>query len=348
YFDGKGPQRTGCTFCGACMTGCRVGAKNSLDKNYLHLAQSLGTTILAESEVIDVRPLDNDRGETGYRVSFRSSTRLNKKRESLTAKSVIFSGGVLGTISLLLRLKQTSLPRLSDRVGKDIRTNNETLVSVTTLDKNQDHSRGVAIGSILHSDDNSHLEIVRYAKGSGFWRLSHLPHVSGANGLIRFFKMLGVLFRSPVRYFRLFTVRDWARSTSVLLFMQTLDSTLSFRKNGLGGLSTVARTSEKPMADIPESNDLIRRYARIVGGLPTALSVQVLAGTASTAHLLGGAVMGKNANEGVIGPDNRVYGYENLWVVDGAMISANPGVNPSLSITAIAERAMDQISPKGS
>ena len=348
YFDGKGPQRTGCTFCGACMTGCRVGAKNSLDKNYLHLAQSLGTTILAESEVIDVRPLDNDRGETGYRVSFRSSTRLNKKRESLTAKGVIFSGGVLGTISLLLRLKQTSLPRLSDRVGKDIRTNNETLVSVTTLDKNQDHSRGVAIGSILHSDDNSHLEIVRYAKGSGFWRLSHLPHVSGANGLIRFFKMLGVLFRSPVRYFRLFTVRDWARSTSVLLFMQTLDSTLSFRKNGLGGLSTVARTSEKPMADIPESNDLIRRYARIVGGLPTALSVQVLAGTASTAHLLGGAVMGKNANEGVIGPDNRVYGYENLWVVDGAMISANPGVNPSLSITAIAERAMDQISPKGS
>ncbi|TNE49118.1 MAG: GMC family oxidoreductase, partial [Bacteroidetes bacterium] len=157
YFDGKGPERTGCHFCGSCMTGCRHNAKNTLDKNYLYLAQQLGAEILAEHEVVDVIPVGKEDGSDGYDVVFRSSTRWVKKRRVLRTRGVIFAGGVLGTVRLLLKLKATSLPRLSDKVGQDIRTNNESLIMVTQLDGQADLSKGVAIGSILHTDPDSHL-----------------------------------------------------------------------------------------------------------------------------------------------------------------------------------------------
>jgi cholesterol oxidase len=181
YFTGKGPQRTGCNFCGGCMTGCRYDAKNTLDKNYLYLAQKQGAEILAENEVCAVEPLDSEDGKTGYRVSVRTSTRIFRKKKLLTTKGIIFSGGVLGTVKLLLKMRSSSLPRLSGKLGDLIRTNNETLISVSTLDKNKDVSKGVAIGSILHTDENSHLEVVRYSSGSGFWKLLHLPYTTGKN-----------------------------------------------------------------------------------------------------------------------------------------------------------------------
>jgi len=243
----------------------------------------------------------------------------------------------------LLKLKQKSLPNISDRLGYDIRTNNESLISVTNLDGKKDMSKGVAIGSILNTDENSHLEIVRYAKGSGFWRLSHLPLTHGKNIVVRVTKMITSFIKHPVAYIKLYTAKDWSKSTAVLLFMQTLDSTLKLKRNSLGIMNTTVAEGKKPSAFIPQSLSLAKKYASIIKGKETVFALEPLAGIPSTAHILGGAVMGVDASEGVIDDYNRIFGYDNMYVCDGAMISANPGVNPSLSITAISERAMSKI-----
>lgn len=345
YFNGKGPNRTGCQFCGGCMTGCRHNAKNTLDKNYLYLAQQLGTKILAEQEVVDVLPLDQLDGKMGYKISVKSSTKFFKKRMEFTSKGVIFSGGVLGTVKLLLKLKIKSLPKLSDKLGEDIRTNNETLISVSTLDKNKDVSRGVAIGSLLNTDENSHLEIVRYSAGSGFWRWSHLPLAIGNNTFIRLLNMIVNVFKSPLGYLKIY-INNWSKHTVVLLFMQSIDSTLRFKRTVFGRLKTSVSSGVKPTPNIPESIELTKKYAQIINGKPTSFALESIAGIPSTAHILGGAVMGENAKIGVINKRNEVFNYQNMYVIDGSMISANPGVNPSLSITAIAEHAMAQIKIK--
>ena len=345
YFDGRGPERTGCIFCGACMTGCRHHAKNTLDKNYLYLAQKHGAEIMAEQEVYDVVPLDRD-GASGYEIHIRSSTRFFKKRQTIQAQGVIFSGGVLGTVKLLLKLKKSSLPGLSDKLGDDIRTNNETLISVSSLEKDKNFSKGIAIGSILHADENSHLEICRYGEGSKAWKLVHFPYATGKNIFVRLIKVLGAFLKTPLEFFRIYWVNPWARSTVVLLFMQTLDSTLQLKRNFLGLTTTTLSTGKKPSPFIPESVSLTEGYSKIVKGKNTSFALETLAGIPSTAHILGGAVMGADTSEGVIDQDNKVFGYKNMFVIDGSMISANPGVNPSLSITAIAERAMSKISPK--
>lgn len=346
YFDGMGPERTGCNFCGACMTGCRNNSKNTLDKNYLYLAQKHGAEILAENEVYDVSPISSVDGTNGYEVSIKSSTKLITKRRKVKSKGVIFSGGVLGTIKLLLKLKTTSLPHISDRLGQDIRTNNETLVSVSTLDKDKNFSKGVAISSILDTDEHSHLEIVRYAEGSNAWKLIHLPYVTGKNIFNRLAKVIISLVKSPIQYFKIYFMNSWAKKTVVLLFMQTLDSTLKFKRNIFGGISSTVSTGKKPTPFIPESIQLIKEYSKAVNGVSTSFALETIAGIPSTAHILGGAVMGENSSEAVIDKNNKVFGYENLYIIDGSMISANPGVNPSLSITAIAEHAMQQIQPK--
>ena len=346
YFNGEGPERSGCNFCGACMTGCRHNAKNTLDKNYLYLAQKNGAEILAENEVIDVQPINAADGSQGYQVSLISSTKFFTKRKIIKTKGVIFSGGVLGTVKLLLKLKKKSLPNLSDKLGEDIRSNNETLVSVTGLEKDKNYSKGIAIGSILDTDENSHLEICRYGEGSDAWKLAHLPYVTGSNVMSRLFK-IGVKFlKHPVDYFKIYFVNGWAKNTVVLLFMQTLDSTLKFKRNALGLMTSKVSTGKAPTPFIPESIKLVKAYSKAINGVSTSFAVETLAGIPSTAHILGGAVMGTDTNTGVIDKDNKVFGYVNLFVIDGAMISANPGVNPSLSITAIAERAMDQILAK--
>ena len=343
YFDGEGPDMTGCNFCGSCMTGCRNEAKNTLDKNYLFLAQKNGAEILAEHEVFNIIPIDGADG--GYQVFARTSTRLFKKKKEYIAKGIVLSGGVLGTMKLLLKLKMKSLPRLSDKLGDHIRTNNETLISVSTLDKNKDLSKGIAIGSILHTDENSHLEIVRYGKGSGCWKLLHLPYTTGKNAFVRIFKMIGAFMKSPLGYIKIYFINSWSRSTAILLFMQTVDSTLKFRRNFLGLMVSSVSKGVKPTPYIPESIELTKKYCEIINGKATSFALEALAGIPSTAHILGGAVMGKDASQGVINMNNEVFGYKNMYVIDGSMISANPGVNPALSITAIAERAMDKIKP---
>ena len=346
YFDGEGPERSGCNFCGACMTGCRYNAKNTLDKNYLYLAQKNGAEILAENEVYDVKPINVADGSEGYEAYIKNSTKFFKKHQKIKVKGVIFSGGVLGTVKLLLKLKLSSLPNLSDKLGEDIRSNNETLVSVSRLDKDKNYSKGIAIGSILNTDDNSHLEICRYGEGSNAWKLVHLPYVTGSNVISRLFKIVAKFLKNPVDYFKIYFLNGWAKNTVVLLFMQTLDSTLKFKRNVFGQMTSTVSTGLAPTPFIPESKALVKAYRKAINGVSTSFALETLAGIPSTAHILGGAVMGKDPATGVIDKDNNVFGYQNMLVIDGAMISANPGVNPSLSITAIAERAMDQIPNK--
>jgi cholesterol oxidase len=346
YFNGEGPDRSGCNFCGACMTGCRYNAKNTLDKNYLYLAQKNGAEILAENEVYDVQPIESEDGSHGYEVSLKRSTRLFGKHQKIKTKGVIFSGGVLGTVKLLLKLKKKSLPNISDKLGEDIRSNNETLISVSGLEKDKNFSKGIAIGSILDTDENSHLEICRYGEGSDAWKLAHLPYVTGSNVVSRLFKTFIKLLKNPVDYFKIYFVNGWAKNTVVLLFMQTLDSTLKFKRNIFGQMTSTVSSGKAPTPFIPESIQLVKSYSKAIKGVSTSFALETLAGIPSTAHILGGAVMGKDHTTGVIDKDNKVFGYQNMFVIDGAMISANPGVNPSLTITAIAERAMNSIPKK--
>ena len=352
YFNGEGPDRAGCIHCGGCMTGCRHNAKNTLDKNYLYLAQKEGATILAEKEVIHVSPIESSRnpeGQAGYELVLRDSTNLFKSKTSLRAKGVVFAGGVLGTLKLLLKLKKNkALPNLSDKLGQDVRTNNETLISVSSLKKHIDVSKGIAIGSILHVDENTHLEVCRYAEGSGFWKLLHLPMSHGSNIFTRLARTLKNSLSSPLRYFRSYWTRSWSKNTVILLFMQSVDSTLNVSRNVLGFMSSKVGKGNPPSADIPASLSLTKGFKEVVDGNPSAFSLETIAGIPSTAHILGGCVMGRSMEEGVINLKNEVFGYQNLMVIDGSMISANPGVNPSLSITAIAENAMSLIDSKSS
>ena len=343
YFNGKGPERVGCNFCGGCMTGCRNNSKNTLDKNYLFLAQQLGTDILAENEVYDV--VEN-KEKNGYTVYLKSSTSFFKKKIQIMSKGVVFSGGVMGTVKLLLKLKKSSLPHISSQLGMDIRTNNESLISITNLDGKKDLSKGVAIGSILQTDEDSHIEVCRYSSGSGFWKTTHLPYVTGEFPIINVFKITVSFLKNPLGFLKMYLVKDWAKSTATLLFMQTLDSKLKFKKNILGVFSSRISEGKKPGTYIPRASELAKKYAKIINGKATVFALEPLAGIPSTAHILGGAVMGENINEGVIDKNNLVFGYDNLLIIDGSMISANPGVNPSLSITAIAERAMSKIKIK--
>jgi cholesterol oxidase len=347
FFGGRGPERAGCTFCGGCMTGCRNNAKNSLDKNYLYLAEQLGASIQAESLVTDVRPLKADDGAGGYAIDWKPSATRKGAGGTLTCRGAIFAGGVLGTVELLLELKQKQLPLLSDRIGYGVRTNSEALIPVTVPDGKSVFSDGIAIGSILHTDEHSHLEPVRYAAGSGFWRMTMGPKVHHAKGLVRLLKLAGDWLAHPLMNLKVLCVDDWAKRTQVLLFMQSIDSTFRLVRGRLR-MATRLDTGPAPTAFIPDAMQLAHHYARIVGGKPMAMVSETLLGMSSTAHILGGACMGRDATDGVIDRDNRVFGYRNLYVCDGSMISANPGVNPSLSITAISERAMSLVPTRAS
>jgi cholesterol oxidase len=345
YFNGTGPERAGCNFCGGCMVGCRYNAKNTLDKNYLHLAEGLGVTIQPESEAVDVTPIGAQDGSKGYQVVWRPSISLFKRGGSIFCRGVVFSGGVLGTVKLLLKLKSSSLPGLSEHVGHGVRTNSESLMGVMSLRKDVTFSDGIAIGSILQTDEHSFIEPVRYPSGSGFWRLFMAPVAHGRTMVLRIGEMLFDLVRHPVRNLKLYFAGNWAERTQILLYMRTIDSTLRLVAGRIG-LKSRADQGVPPTAFMAEAKDLAERYASIVKGKPMVLVSETLLGIPTTAHILGGAVMGKNGSKGVIDGRNRVFGYQELYVCDGSALSANPGVNPSLTIAAIAERAMSLIPSK--
>jgi cholesterol oxidase len=352
YFEGEGPERTGCIKCGACMTGCRHGSKNTLDKNYLYLARKLGLELKAQSEVIDVRPLAPGDGSGGYEIITKEGRGLFgafRRRGRYTAKHVIFSAGVLGSVDLLLRLRDGSLPRLSANVGRRIRTNSESLIGVVSGRRDQDLSKGIAIGSIYQTDDHSHLEVVRYGAGSGFFRLLMAPHVGGqAPGVVKLVQAFGRALASPLRFLKSYFVPDWAKYTIILLYMRSTDGTLRFRRKGLLSrrMGSDLEQGDKPTASIAEATELAEAVADKTEGFSGSMVSETALNIPTTAHILGGACMGADADEGVIDEGHRVFGYEGMYVIDGAAISANPGVNPALTITALAERAMSKIPAK--
>jgi cholesterol oxidase len=327
------------------MTGCRVGAKNTLDQNYLYLAERRGAVVRPETEVRAVRPASGG----GYVVETNAS-------ESIAAAQVVFAGGVMGTIPLLLAMQAdpAGLPKLSARVGDAVRTNNESLIGVVAPQSGHDFSKGVAVTSILHTDEHSHVEPVRYGAGSGFFRALTLPHSPGASALARVAGTVGALAREPKKWARALLAGDFARQSQILLYMRALEGSMRLRLGRRlrpGGprrlVSELAPGTAAPRAFIPEATDLAERFAAKVGGVTTTLFSETLLGTPTTAHILGGACMGKSAEDGVIDHRHRVFGYDGLYVIDGSAISANPGVNPSLTICALAERAMSFVPVKG-
>jgi cholesterol oxidase len=346
YFDGKGPEREGCSFCGACMTGCRHNAKNTLDKNYLWLAVQKGAEILPEHFVRSVKPSGASDGSDGYEVSFSKTTSfLIHPVKKVKSGGIISSGGVLGTVRLMLDMRRKTLPHLSRHVGDHIRTNNESLVLVDSRDFTKDFSKGIAIGSIYAPDGNSHLEPVRYGTGSGFWKMMGVPLTHGKNAWSRTGKLLFHLVRHPFSWLHLYVTRDHAKQSVILLYMQHLNSTIRLRR-GLFTLKTKMSDGAIPTAFMPESKKLAEEVAGLIKGKPFVLVTEAITGIPTTAHILGGCAIGRTAGEGVIDTDHKVFGYQNMYVCDGSAISANPGVNPSLSISAMTERAMAKIPKK--
>lgn len=345
YFGGRGPRRSGCTFCGACMTGCRYNAKNTLDKNYLYLAEKQGARVVEQKRVIRVEDLGNSLGEEGFKVTYARATGLFREKVTVTAGGVILAGGVLGTVRLLLDMKRKYLPALSDRVGDHIRTNNESLVLVHSGQKDKDFSKGVAIGSIFPPDEDTHIEAVRYGSGSGFWKTMAVPMIRGGSFFRRMGRLAGHLISRPISWLRMYFGHNFARESFILLIMQHLESTLRFRR-GHGRMRSSLSTGKAPSAFMPVAEKLARATAHEVSGAPFVMITEALTATPTTAHILGGCVIGRNREEGVIDSDQRVFGYRNIYVCDGSAVSSNPGVNPALTITAMTERVMDKIPRK--
>lgn len=332
YFGGVGPERTGCTQCGSCMTGCRVGAKNTLVKNYLHLAEAGGAQVLPDTTVTEVRP----RAQGGYAVTTRVAG--DRRKQVLTADQVVLAAGTLGTQKLLHRMKARGvLPRLSSRLGVLTRTNSEALLGAATSTVGEDYSRGVAITSSFHPDAVTHVEPCRYGKGSNAMALLQTVLTDGGGRTPRAVKALGVALRRPGALRTLAPYR-WSERTIIALVMQTLDNSITTYRRG-GRLTSRQGHGAPNPTWIPVGNEAARRMAEVIGGEPGG-TVGELANIPMTAHFIGGCVIGDGPETGVLDAYQRVYGHPGLHVVDGSSISANLGVNPSLTITAQAERAM--------
>jgi cholesterol oxidase len=349
YFDGKGPERSSCIGCGGCMVGCRYNAKNTLDKNYLYFAEQHGATILAETKVTELRPIDG--GNSGYEVDVeRSTARVFKQRKTLRAKHVVLAASALGTMDLLLRMKQRgTLPDVSERLGHDVRTNSESILGVRFPGARFDMSKGIAIGSGIHIDRFTHIEATRYSKGSDVLGLIATMLVTGT-GWKRIFKWLGSAFRHPIKFWRAAWPFGFARQTLILLVMQTIDATLRFRLRRRWFwpfTRLLCSDGQRIPTNIPAANTFAQRAAEQLGGTAITSTTEILFDLPMTAHCIGGCVMGTDAAHGVIDSQHRVFGYTNLYVVDGSAVGANLGVNPSLTITALAERAMAFIPPNG-
>jgi cholesterol oxidase len=328
YFGGAGPDRTGCLECGNCMIGCRFGAKNRLDLNYLHLAERAGAVIHPDTTVTALRP----GGDGGWRVESRRAT--------FTADDVVLSAGALGTQRLLHAMKDTGvLPRLSDRLGALTRTNSEALLGAEAARvPDEPFSKGVAITSSFHPDDDTHIEPVRYGPGSNAMGLLSTMLVDGDGRVPRPLRFLGEALRHPTIFARSLGTRRWSERTIIALVMQTLDNSLTVRRTRTGRLTTRPGHGPQNPRWIPVGHEAVRRIADIIGGFPGG-SVGDVFNIPMTAHILGGATIGESAATGVVDAYHRVFGYPGLHVVDGSAVPANLGVNPSLTITALAERA---------
>lgn len=334
YFGGAGPRRTGCTQCGSCMIGCRVGAKNRLDTNYLYLAEQLGAVV---EPLTTVTRVEQD-GDGWVVTSVPTGKRGPATR--LHADHVVLAAGTLGTQKLLHAMRDTGvLPRISATLGRKTRTNSEALLGAQTAKvPAEPFNEGVAITSSFHPDAVTHVEPVRYGKGSNAMGMLSTILVDGG-GIPRPLKFLAQVLRHPYVFLKSLSVRNWSEKTIIVLVMQTLDNSISVRRTRRGRLTSGPGHGAPNPTWIPVAHEATRRIADEIGGFPGG-TVGDIANVPMTAHILGGAVISDSPETGVIDPYHRVHGYPTLHVVDGAAISANLGVNPSLTITAQAERAM--------
>lgn len=349
YFGGVGPDRTGCIECGECMTGCRHGAKNTLVKNYLGLAERAGAQVHPLTTVDSLR----QREDGIWAVeTVRTGAWVRKRRATITANHVVIAAGTWGTQSLLHKMKDSgALPHLSDRLGTLTRTNSESILSAIgySVDESLDLTKGVAITSSFYPTPDTHVEPVRYGKGSNAMGMLQTLMIDGGGHVPRWLKFLAAAVRHPINLARVLVVKGWSERTVIALVMQTLDNSITtFTKRGVFGrhLSSRQGHGEPNPTWIPAGNEATRRIAEKVGGV-SAGTWGELFNIPMTAHFLGGCAIGDSPETGVIDPYHRVYGYPTLSVVDGSAVSANLGVNPSLTITAQAERAASLWPNKG-
>lgn len=360
YFDGAGPPRSSCIGCGGCMMGCRFRAKNTLDQNYLYLAEKRGAQVFAETKVVDVRPLHaspdgsgdgSPDGSQGYEVFTVPSKLSPGGRRRFTCRGVVFAASALGTLNLLFRLKEKgSLPAISAQLGNRVRTNAESLIGVRVPGSRENLSEGIAIGSGFYLDEFTHIEATRYPAGSDAMGLLATVLTGGRPGRKRIFLWLKTLaaslLRHPVKTLRTLHPFGWARESIILLCMQTLDGHIDMRlgRPWFWPFQRILRSHGRRIPTfIPQANDFARKLAQAIGGTPMSMLTEILFDVPGTAHILGGCPMADSTERGVVDSRHRLFGYRNLYVCDGSVIASNLGVNPSLTICALTERAMSYI-----
>ncbi len=355
FFGGEGPARTGCNFCGGCMVGCRYNAKNTLPKNYLYFAEKNGATVIPESKVLDIKLLPTQlETDPRYEVHYRSSTSLIPRHASVRARNVVVSAGTLGTLDLLFRCRDEtkSLNKISQHLGDRVRTNSENILGVTARKRNVDYSKGIAISSIFNADEVTRVEPVRYSDGQNFIRVLTAPLIDGAHNMpMRFVKTLWAILRHPWDFLYAKFFAHWARYTTILLVMQTEEnlthirlgrSLFTFGRKGL----VIRNNKEHQASSLTLANYITRIFAKRTDGIPQTAFTDSLFNFPTTAHLMGGVPFGSDETNGVIDLNFQVFNYPGLYVVDGSVMPANPGVNPSLTITALAEYAMSKVEKK--
>jgi cholesterol oxidase len=351
YFDGDGPPRVGCNFCGGCMVGCRPGAKNTLDKNYLYLAEKKGARIVPETRVDLIEAMDGG----GYRLHWcRSTSRLAARRGVLRARRVVVSAGVLGTVELLMKsLEKEGLRPISDQLGNVVRTNSEALLGISES-TTPNLTEGIAITSKIEMDDVTHMELVRFPKGSDVMLLLATVLTDGGPGMPRQLRWIGNLLRHPIQALRVH--KPWGKAASgiVVMAMQTVDNhTRLVRQRQLLWPFNRTLTSRPDPGQpgipsyIPIANTLARELAEDLDGIPSSTLNEVLLDTSTTAHILGGCAIASGPDRGVVNASAEVFGNPGLYVMDGSIVGANLGVNPSLTITALAEHMCSKFPANG-
>jgi len=346
YFNGEGPDRAGCTFCGGCMVGCQHNAKNTLDKNYLYFAEKKGAQVFPEHQVTDIRPLPGG----GYEVDTQETGALFfKKKRTFTTRGIVLSAGVLGTLKLLMSCKANgSLPNVSDQIGRHVCTNSESIVGATARKKGVDYSEGIAISASIFPDEHTHVEVVRFPKGSDFNSFLSVYLTDKGTKWTRPFKFFANAFKHPIDFFKAIWPFGWAEKSNILLVMQTLENYIHIVPKGKKKirLSSVMKKGQEIPTFIPLANEIAKRMGEKMNGIPQSSLNEVLLNIPVTAHILGGASIASSSSEGVIDQYHRLFGYEHFYICDGSMIPANLGVNPSLTITAMSEYAMSHIKNK--
>lgn len=344
YFGGLGPVRNVCTYCAGCMVGCRENAKNTLDKNYLFFAEKFGAEILPETKVFRI-----DFSDGIYSVRTRN-IKTGRNEKVYKSNNLIISSGTLGTLKLLLKqkFKYKSLPGISDRLGDNLLTNSETLSAVSFADRKMNN--GLAISSVFHPDDNTHIEIVKYPDGSNALKWFFSLAASGAkNSFIRTLKLAAIMISRPLKTMKIYLKKNWSEKLVIFLVMQDLENSMKmiWSKSAFGGkMKIVNKGNKKVPAYIPIGQEVMERYAKEVNGIPQNIILEIMYNRPTTAHILGGCLMGKDQTSAVVNDKLEVFNYPGMYIIDGSVIQSNPGVNPSYSILAMAEYAMSKIPTK--